>query len=467
MAFNQRKLDIATFTSRKIFNSYVYLTDDTAAETQETDYFIENRFAGRNPDIWTGSYIRCKCSDGTYDGLISSNGTVVSIGQDEGGIQNRVVVNSISDFPAPISNVINLSPSTEYYIGSNNIDIGINSFNVPQNVVITGAPGLAFINSTTSAPLFTNSTNIFFFTIRGVIFNCPNCLVFEISDNPIGQSFLFVTETVFFDASGIGSIDDILAINFSNNSMQSLDSGLAVSGAFDVISIMDTLISSESATFVGIDLGSATVSGFEMEDIFMSAPVGAIGVSGLPDNGNIPPPSIARIGSCEFIGGINALSGISVDDVAYVFSNNSGIDDTHINALITLNGNAIETVIPSADTPVKVSGVWNQENSSHFTTDASGTITFNGRSGKNIPIDINLSSTITGGGTDNTTFYLALNGVVIINSGVSAAHNATNVTNTSIIWDLQLQEGDFLELFAENNSDSSNIIVQRSTFRVL
>lgn len=78
MAFTQFKLDVATEQSRGIFNQYVYETTDTVAETQETDYFAQSRFASLDPD-WFGSFITCKCSDGIFTGEITTGGTITPI----------------------------------------------------------------------------------------------------------------------------------------------------------------------------------------------------------------------------------------------------------------------------------------------------------------------------------------------------------------------------------------------------
>jgi len=75
MAFTQFKLDIATEQSRGIFNQYVYETTDTIVETQAVGYFVQSRFSDLDPD-WFGSFITCKCSDGSYTGEITSGGTV-------------------------------------------------------------------------------------------------------------------------------------------------------------------------------------------------------------------------------------------------------------------------------------------------------------------------------------------------------------------------------------------------------
>jgi hypothetical protein len=80
MAFIQFKLDIATEQTRGIFNTYVYETDsDTQSEVQAGEYFTDSRFAISDKEDWFGGLILCKCSDGFFQGIISSTGGVQKI----------------------------------------------------------------------------------------------------------------------------------------------------------------------------------------------------------------------------------------------------------------------------------------------------------------------------------------------------------------------------------------------------
>ena len=74
MAFEQFKLETATFQARGIFNNYVYSTPDSMADVQATGYFIHSRFS-ENVD-WFVSYIECKCGDGTFTGVMDATGTL-------------------------------------------------------------------------------------------------------------------------------------------------------------------------------------------------------------------------------------------------------------------------------------------------------------------------------------------------------------------------------------------------------
>jgi hypothetical protein len=78
--FTQVNLDKSFNTSRPIFDTFVYQTEDTLAEVQVAGYFAESRFAanGSTPDPgWDGAKLEVKTSDGYAEGFIDgSTGTL-------------------------------------------------------------------------------------------------------------------------------------------------------------------------------------------------------------------------------------------------------------------------------------------------------------------------------------------------------------------------------------------------------
>lgn len=86
MAFEQRKLDIATVQTRDIFNTYVYETEDTVLTVQAAGYFADSRFALSDPVNWYQGKIQCKCSDGYFEAFVGAGDVlnpIVPIGGDD------------------------------------------------------------------------------------------------------------------------------------------------------------------------------------------------------------------------------------------------------------------------------------------------------------------------------------------------------------------------------------------------
>lgn len=96
MSFNQRKFDIATEQTRGIFNTYVYQTDDTAAEVLESGYFSESRFPLVDGD-GCSALIRCCCSDGFFEGFVGGTGTITPIEPAVGGFGPVITSDTVID----------------------------------------------------------------------------------------------------------------------------------------------------------------------------------------------------------------------------------------------------------------------------------------------------------------------------------------------------------------------------------
>lgn len=75
MSFNQEKIDRSSDQSRRIFNRYVYRTDDTITDVGSPGYFSACRFAiidgpATNSNGWHQGIVECHCSDGYVLGVM-------------------------------------------------------------------------------------------------------------------------------------------------------------------------------------------------------------------------------------------------------------------------------------------------------------------------------------------------------------------------------------------------------------
>ena len=83
----------------------------------------------------------------------------------------------------------------------------------------------------------------------------------------------------------------------------------------------------------------------------------------------------------------------------------------------------------------------------------------------NGPVDVSVGLVSAGGGSIDVSVYLALNGSVISNSQTSISISGSSQAYVSIPWQLTLSENDYLEVFVENNTNTTNIIVESAKFR--
>ncbi len=168
-----------------------------------------------------------------------------------------------------------------------------------------------------------------------------------------------------------------------------------------------------------------------------------------------------------FAATVFAPASLDLDSPLITSSANIFLADSRPNALLTLTGNTTDTVIAAANTPVKVVGTWVVEKESQFTSDTTGKVTYNGINDLSTPMVMSVSSIIAGGGqSDTVTYYIAKNGTVITSAKARGTHDTTDPINTTLVWQETLVTGDFIELYVENNDDTSDIEVQEGTMLV-
>jgi len=144
-------------------------------------------------------------------------------------------------------------------------------------------------------------------------------------------------------------------------------------------------------------------------------------------------------------------------------SNIVGVASSKSEAFSHISGNATATIISTVNTPVKVNAGagWSDEIRERFNFDSSGIWTYVGL--EEIDFRVSFIATVDpSGGTDEISTYLAKNGTVQANTqGTGVTSSGTQITCTGII---SMVTNDFLEVFIENNNDTSNITVSVATF---
>lgn len=383
-------------------------------------------------------------------------------------LNNQVVVNKLEDFPTPIAGVITLEANTDYVIGDTNVDVGTNRFALNSNVVITGSPGPSKITSTHSGDLFSGG-DLNLFNIRGCTIDAPNADIFNIVDTVPGTTIILSGNRIE-RCSSLGIIQDVFGVNFETNSILEADTGITLVGINNIVSLRQLVILSTSATFKGIDFGTSVSSTIEIVDLLCIAPVGALGISGLVDSGNVAIGSVANVNNSEFQGGMTALENITSDDIRWNFLGNSGISDSSPDSLIVLTNNVAETVITATSTDgsasVLVSGSWSLIRESQFSSTAGGRVTSLGERDIALPVTIQVTLESASGNNKTVAVYLAVNGVAIPEARGIAKVSANDPRTINIPWQINFSENDYVEIFVENQTDTVNLIVSDAIVRV-
>ena len=381
---------------------------------------------------------------------------------------NTVIVSDITDFPDPVGGVITLEDDTNYILvqpitTSNRFVCGANGTITANN------PFSPFFTYTGSDTFFTGTEVNFAF--RLVALNCPNATLFDFS-SPLSASTIGMDTVTVISCDTVGFIDDLRSFNVTNVGVFSANQGLVVAGTtnWSVFSATKLRIESSNATFVGIDFATSLHQAVELPDLILRAPVGAVGISGLSSSGNMVTGDIATVNNGEFSGGITPLSGITNSDVRWDFSGNSGIADSRTDSIIGLVDNSLATNITSSSTDgsnaVKVNGVWTDEGSSRFSADSTGRITYIGERGTVSPLDATLNVEMDSGSNDTIAAYLVVNDVVIRASEGKATVSSSQPGTIVCQWQYTFSEGDYLELWLENQTDTTDIVALSGALRV-
>ena len=124
--------------------------------------------------------------------------------------------------------------------------------------------------------------------------------------------------------------------------------------------------------------------------------------------------------------------------------------DAYAAVSLSLKGNTEVTSIAVVDTPVKVSGFWINGKSQGLKSDITGRVTNSSRMA--MTVDSTITLKVSGG--SNVTAHLYVSGVsVATSSGVANGSDITLKASTD------LNPNDYLELWIENDTDTTNLTV--------
>jgi hypothetical protein len=374
------------------------------------------------------------------------------------GVGNKIkVVNTEADFPTPSAGSITLDAFTEYRIGD--------SFSMTNKIIMSEGSSLTGDHIFGKLLTYNGTGNFITATdvncaVHDIHFTCPNATAISLTDT-VGGVFGFNLYQVQIDACvQIMAIDDYLTVVINQSNCRSSTLGLVFTGSnIALLSIQEFAIFSASATIKGVDLGSAVIGALEITNLFHSSTVaGAIGISGLASSGNIGAGGVATVRDSEFLGSITGLQTIVPNDLQWQFENNVGIVDTVKSCTGYILGNATATTIATVSTPVKANfGTgWITDKQNQFTSDNTGTHTFNGIDGT-FKISGSIYADNAAGTNVSFRWYIAKNGTVLTSSVSERQYDTGNPGSTSVFAIVDLVATDTIELWVENITNATNI----------
>lgn len=370
-----------------------------------------------------------------------------------------VVVNELSDLPTPAASVITLAADTDYFF-TNDINLGANRLVMQNNTVIRGSDErVVKITYTGSGDMITAvAANVH---VNQVRLNCASGTVYNFS----GAGNFVVDNTDVESCANVGTIASVGIFAIFRCNFESITaSGFSFSGSNSVVLGGLNVATQTAGTF--LDLGTATFFSFDWDNFFNTQSAGVTFLSGLASSGNIVAGGLGRVTLGRLLGAGSALSGVSVDDARWEFDGNNAIQDTRPDALISMQGNATNTVIASAGTPVLVAGTWVVEGDSQFTSTTGGRMTYDGGKDSRLPLMFSCSVEPVSGTNISISTLVAINGSVVANSERRGTASAGSPASITMPWQYTFQNGDYVEVFVQNDDNSTDILVSSAIGRI-
>lgn len=379
---------------------------------------------------------------------------------------NKVIlISSLADLPDISGGAYPLAANTSYRFVAD-VNLGTNYLLFANGTDVSSvAFGVSTITYTGTAPMMQGAdANA---TIKDITINCPNANVYAWHDTTPATSIVIIQDVLILACKTVGVFNDVNTLVTDGSTVVDCTDGFVFLGTAQVgCRLVSVNIFSTSTSFVGLDFTGSLVQAVNLDGIILEGGAGSIGLKGDAGSANIAANFEANVSNVQFQGVTTPLSGITIDDVRWNFQGNGDILDTMPDALVSLNSNAVATVISTINTPVLAAGTWVCERQSHFTCTTAGRATYIGEKNIISPVDIVATMDMASGTNKDVTMYLALNGTIITNSGQHNRISSGTPRNTSVVWQLELSPNDYLELYVENNSDTVNITVQSAVLRV-
>jgi len=382
-----------------------------------------------------------------------------------GDATNEVVINSITDFPAASAGVITLAADTRYVIAA--AMTTTDRFVLGANTQITSFSTLSPVFEYTGSGTMFTGVDVSVL-IQDIRLNCPNGEVFNFSNvAALNTSIVLIKDVLVNSAAKFGTFTSLVSLVITDTSCFNCTQGFTLAGTgWRVWRMQDIGMISSNAAFVGVDMGVASCAGILFQTSLFTMVAGGVAFKGAAASANVPANNIGRISNMNLPAGGSPLSGITRDDIRWTFKDNDQVQDTMPDGMVSLNSNATATAIAVVNTPVLAAGTFVCERESLFSCTTGGRITYLGERSLTSPVDIVATIEAASGTNKDITIYAAVNGTVVANSAKSNKVGSGDPKNTTVLWQAELNTNDYIEIFVENNTDTTDLLVIDAILRV-
>jgi len=373
-----------------------------------------------------------------------------------------VLVNSKTDFPAPVSGVITLVDNYTYVVIST-IDLTGDRLVGGQNSVILGTSSENCILKSTGLSSSTALiTSVYSLPMRNITITHGTALNLDGDGTTTALDWFGVN---FTDCATVGTIKDYT--NFIMGDSAFLNSGnLTFDGTIGTIGMSNCLFDCATTSTALILPSTLTVS--RRFRIIYSSFVVLSGETGINVNSSATISSERYIlDTVNFSGGGTYQSGVAYTDNKALFVNCVGITNTSTKGFMYMLNNATNTTIGVANVNVwvKADGTTTSGTNSKF-THTTNRLTYNGAFTNSFLITIN-ATVRSATSNQSISIGVAKNGVIISESeGIirTATSNVEHGGSTQAV--LEMVANDYVELFVRN-TNSADVRVTDFNFNVV
>lgn len=369
--------------------------------------------------------------------------------------QDIIFINDKSQLPAAVAGVITLQAGRAYYF-LGEVDLTGDRLVCGGIVAIQGSTSETSKIISTGLPLGTALlTSNFTIPMRHITLSAATILDLDATGNP----------TAAIDWYGVNLADSTdvgLIKSYSNvivNSTAILNAyGLVFDGTIGTLGFSDSIFVGQASGTVLALADTLTITRRFRIKYSAFVAFGAATALDVSLLATIPAEGYI-LDTCNFSGGATYTSGVQYDDRLAFFTGNVGINNSTSVAVYYMQGNTTATVITTAGVPVKVAGVTTEGVSSQGFTMTDNRATY--ARGVNRTFHMSAIASFTGNNNVQAGLFFAVNGVVMTETKqVETANAGGRASNVGVQGSVILSEGDFVEVFIENENATSDLTVE-------
>lgn len=380
---------------------------------------------------------------------------------------NVVRVDSLSDLPTPVSDVIELTNGGDfvYEFSCQTLALGANTFKATGgSVVIRGKSQFATrLTSTSTAPLF--DINDCAFSSDRMSYTHANGDIIDFDSTTAGTSCTLLNTAIFdckspgdFNGAFTTSLRLVTVVKTTVGGFTwsgTLGSNVNIDGLFG----LSTALFGATAGWTGslLDFGTSTSNSIIISsDSRFFTDAGNTAISGAVSNGNLTASGRGIVSSNVFEGSGTFLSGWDEQDTRFLYNTNPGLENSMNDAFGSITTPA-STTIGSLGVAVAIAGTWTSINLHKFTVSAAGLLTYIGEDPITIPANLDVTIAPDTGSNIDMQISIAKNGTPLTETLQTKTASSGTPQQVTTFSQVALVTNDTLQGFVQNDTNTTNI----------